>query len=115
MPLFDVGEAPRRSTSSLDDMIDGRTTLYRLDVGAITSTAALHELLFNTFSFPDYYGNNWDAFDECIRDIPKPAAVDVSGLFALSARLPRDAKLLTKCLTTAQSSAAPGELVVNIV
>jgi ribonuclease inhibitor len=96
-------------------MIDGSATRFRLDVGAITSTAALHELLCNTFSFPDYYGNNWDAFDECIPDIPKPAMVDVSGLFALSARLPRDAKLLTKCLTYAQSRAAPGDLVVNIV
>jgi ribonuclease inhibitor len=96
-------------------MIDGSATHYCLDVGAIDSTAALHELLFNTFSFPDYYGNNWDAFNECIRDIPKPAVVDVSGLFALSARFPRDARLLTKCLTYAQSSASPGELVVNIV
>jgi ribonuclease inhibitor len=110
-----VGEASRRSTSSLDDMTDRIATRYRLDVGAIDSTAALHELLFDTFSFPDYYGNNWDAFDECIQDLPKPAVVEVSGLLALGARLPRDARLLAECFTYAQSSAPPGDLVVNIV
>jgi ribonuclease inhibitor len=94
VPSLDAGEAPRRSTSSLDDMTDVSATRYSLDVGAITSIEALHEFLLNVFSFPDYYGNNWDAFDGCIAEIRKPAVVDVSGLFTLRSRFPRDANLL---------------------
>jgi RNAse (barnase) inhibitor barstar len=115
VPSFDAGEAPRRSTSSLDDVTDVSASRYSLDVGSITSTEELHALLFNVFSFPDYYGNNWDAFDECIGEIPKPAVVDVSGLFALRSRLSRDASFLMKCLNYAQSAARPGDLVVNVV
>jgi ribonuclease inhibitor len=96
-------------------MTDVSATRYSLDVGAITSIEALHEFLLNVFSFPDYYGNNWDAFDGCIAEIRKPAVVDVSGLFTLRSRFPRDANLLMKCLTHAQSRALPGDIVVNIV
>ena len=96
-------------------MTNDSATRYRLDVGAITSTEALHKFLFNAFSFPDYYGNNWDAFDECIGEIQMPAVIDVSGLFVLRTRLPRDASLLMKCLNYAQSRAPVGHLVVNIV
>jgi RNAse (barnase) inhibitor barstar len=88
---------------------------YCLNVGAVTSAAALHELVASIFSFPNYYGRNWDAFDECIAEIPMPAIIDVAGLFTLRSRFPRDASLLMECLTHAQSHALPGNLVVNIV
>jgi ribonuclease inhibitor len=110
-----VNATPRRSTSSLDDMTDVSAIRFLLDVGDIDSSAALHESLASIFSFPDYYGRNWDAFDECIAEIPMPAVIDVAGLFTLRSRLPRDASLLMTCLTHARSHALPGNLVVNIV
>ena len=96
-------------------MTDGGATRYCLDFSAITSIGALHESLFKAFSFPDYYGNNWDAFNECIAEIPMPAVIDVSGLFALRSRLPKDASLLMNCLSYARSRAPSGHLVINIV
>ncbi len=39
-----------------------------VDGRAMTSRAAAHEELARAFDFPDYYGGNWDAFDECIAD-----------------------------------------------
>jgi RNAse (barnase) inhibitor barstar len=70
----------------------------RVDVGAASSSAELHRLLAATFHFPDYYGRNWDAFDECIRDVELPARVEIVGFEALRARLPREAELLQQCV-----------------
>ncbi len=35
----------------------------------IQSKAALLDALFVALRFPDYFGGNWDALDECIRDL----------------------------------------------
>ena len=70
----------------------------RVDVGAASSREELHRLLAAAFHFPDYYGHNWDAFDECIRDVELPARVEIVGLEALRARLPREAELLQRCV-----------------
>lgn len=70
----------------------------RIDVGGIDSREQLHALLSEAFGFPDYYGMNWDAFDECIRDVSAPAKVVVSGIESLHRKLPREAELFLKCL-----------------
>jgi RNAse (barnase) inhibitor barstar len=70
-----------------------------VDVSAARSPEELHTLLAKAFGFPDYYGQNWDAFDECIRDVPVPDTVEISGIEKLRSRLPRDAKLLHQCLS----------------
>ena len=35
----------------------------------IKSKAALLDALFVALRFPDYFGGNWDALEECIRDL----------------------------------------------
>jgi RNAse (barnase) inhibitor barstar len=35
----------------------------------IVSKQALFAALAKQLSFPDYFGENWDAFDECVRDL----------------------------------------------
>jgi RNAse (barnase) inhibitor barstar len=40
--------------------IDGRTLQSDQDVFSAVAKA---------FAFPDYFGRNWDAFDECLRDL----------------------------------------------
>jgi RNAse (barnase) inhibitor barstar len=42
--------------------------VLKIDVGSVTTREELHSLIAEAFGFPDYYGRNWDAFDECIRD-----------------------------------------------
>jgi RNAse (barnase) inhibitor barstar len=69
-----------------------------VDVGAASSREELHRLLAAAFHFPDYYGQNWDAFDECIRDVELPARIEITGFEALRARLPREAELLQRCV-----------------
>ena len=44
--------------------------VYRAKVPAgIQSKAALLDALSDALCFPDYFGGNWDALDECIRDL----------------------------------------------
>jgi ribonuclease inhibitor len=69
-----------------------------IDVASVTSHDALHELLAEAFQFPSYYGRNWDAFDECIRDSSRASHISIGGLERLRARLPREAELLSQCL-----------------
>lgn len=81
-----------------------------IDVSEVTSREALHLLLRKSFGFPKYYGMNWDAFDECIRDFPPGQSVIVSGLSSLVESIPRDAELLRVCLIEAQQDMAGFEV-----
>lgn len=69
-----------------------------INLAEVSSREHLHELLAIAFQFPEYYGRNWDAFDECIRDIVLPAQVKIAGLKQLLARLPREAAHLQACV-----------------
>ena len=64
----------------------------------IVDKTTLHDALSKQCSFPDYYGKNWDAFDECIRDMDPPDAIEVYGLGHLQDILPRDAKILNRVI-----------------
>jgi RNAse (barnase) inhibitor barstar len=78
---------------------------FTVDVTDVLTSQALQELLARVFRFPEYYGRNWDAFDECISEVARPAAIRIVGISALKARLPRDAGLLLDCLRTASVEA----------
>ena len=71
----------------------------KIDVGSVATGQELHDLLFEAFRFPDYYGSNWNAFDECIRDVELPPHVEITGLEALRVRLPWEAEWLHRCVT----------------
>lgn len=74
----------------------------RLDLGHFSTAQSLHEALAAALGFPDYYGMNWDAFDECISDHnvlwPGETELVLYRLEILEERLPREAKLLCDCL-----------------
>lgn len=70
-----------------------------VDLAGIATSAKLHSRLASTFGFPDHYGRNWDAFDECIAECgPTSGTLKIRGWDELKIRLPRDAKLLRSCL-----------------
>ena len=71
--------------------------IVTIDVGTATTPDELHSTLADALGFPDYYGKNWDAFDECIRDVSLPSALEIAGLEQLRSRLPREARLLEDC------------------
>lgn len=65
-PLFRVH---RSALEDLDVFLD-RFSYLRIDLDgrAMTSRSAAHTELARTFGFPDYYGKNWDAFNDCFGD-----------------------------------------------
>ena len=73
----------------------------RLDVSGVRSHDELHDLIAQCLGFPDYYGRNWDAFDECIADsgLELPSRVVITGVPSLEAVLPREAELLRRCFS----------------
>lgn len=42
--------------------------VWRVDVSKIDSRADLFDAIGRALSFPSYYGHNWDALEECLRD-----------------------------------------------
>lgn len=47
----------------------GKVTTRVVVPPGLSNKAALFNLLAERFAFPDYFGENWDAFEECIRDL----------------------------------------------
>lgn len=68
-----------------------------LDVAHLESPDALHTAMAFAFGFPEYYGRNWDAFDECISET-QFRRIEVSGIAFLIDTLPGKASLLKRCL-----------------
>jgi ribonuclease inhibitor len=85
-------------------------TNYSVDLNDISSREELHKRLAQIFSFPGYYGRNWDAFNDCIAGVGLPMSVVVSGFGALQTILPREAQKLADCLRWAAENARPGEI-----
>ena len=54
---------------SEDDLTDGDLMLVRLHGSEITGKEELMDGLAVGFSLPGYFGRNWDAVDECLRDL----------------------------------------------
>ena len=69
-----------------------------LNVSTINDEVELHRYLYRAFNFPDYYGNNWDAFDECIQEISRPNEIKVIGYKLLLAQTRNGAELFKNCL-----------------
>ena len=73
--------------------------IVEIDVSRVRSGEELHQLLYEKLNFPEYYGSNWGAFNECIADpdLNLPKHVRIRGIDSLTKKLPRDAALLRKC------------------
>lgn len=76
-----------------------RKLMVRIDVSNIKTTKELHTLLKEMLDFPDYYGENWDAFWDAITGlIELPTILQFIGWSNLEKNLPYDAKVLFECL-----------------
>ncbi len=86
-----------------------------INLGVVSSSAELHKLLALRLHFPEYYGANWDAFWDCVRDPEQsqlPPKLIFHGWSQLAARLPRDSEILRQCLADLVTERADCEIVV---
>lgn len=67
---------------------------FDLDAGSILTETDFFAAVARVMRFPDYFGNNWDALDECLGDmewLPSPGYVlfihGAEGLWGRSARI----------------------------
>lgn len=64
--------AYRQEENEVYDSIDkfrNSGVVFEIDFNDIKNDMDLFEAMSDTFSFPDYFGFNWGAFDECLRDL----------------------------------------------
>ncbi|UED71786.1 barstar family protein [Brevibacillus sp. HD3.3A] len=76
-----------------------RAEIVIIDVSTVKTSLELHQLLKRQLSFPDFYGNNWDAFWDAITGLVElPKRLVFIGWEDLLVSLPRDARILKECL-----------------
>lgn len=51
----------------------------------IRTPERLFDELSRSLDLPDYFGRNWDALDECLRDLPERAGAEACVLFLFDA------------------------------
>jgi RNAse (barnase) inhibitor barstar len=87
-----------------------------INLAAISTPKQLHGLLAQSFEFPSYYGANWDAFWDCVRDPEQsklPPKIIFRGWAQFAERFPRDAKILRECLNDLKNRRPDCEVVVG--
>ena len=97
--------------TSQNDSIAG-TAVVRIRAG-IQSKASLLQTLATQLHFPDYFGYNWDALDECLGDLSwlDVAAVDLYHEDVPLSNRPEEARAYLEVLQGVSSE--PGKVVVR--
>jgi hypothetical protein len=80
--------------------------VYRVDLAGIPDKAALMERLRDALHFPDWFGHNWDALEDCLTDMSWSEHVGYVLLIRGGAELRRDQKPLLDTLIDVLKSAA---------
>ena len=65
-----------------------------VDFSGAQSAAQIHERLKAVFDFPDHYGKNWDALNDCLNDLLTDGGrheIEIRGFYEM------DAELRAKC------------------
>jgi RNAse (barnase) inhibitor barstar len=52
-----------------EDVRSAGFRVFEMDADEVTSEQRLFTSVAEAMSFPDYFGRNWDALDECLRDM----------------------------------------------
>lgn len=63
-----VVENPAAAKDIEDRALSQGIHVWRVDLSAVSSQGDLLDVIGKALSFPDYYGRNWDALSECLRD-----------------------------------------------
>jgi hypothetical protein len=71
--LHDAAKSGVYRTSRIDPIADAvrgsRLSFARIPLEGITEKAALLQRIGATLGFPDWFGQNWDALEDCLTDL----------------------------------------------
>ncbi|MCI8554939.1 MAG: barstar family protein [Clostridiales bacterium] len=73
-------------------------TVITLDLSECQYIDDLHQRIKTAFDFPDYYGENWDAFWDLIRGARDNTMVEIKGVASLSKALRKEVDKMIECL-----------------
>ena len=72
---------------------------YILDFRNVQYYADVHQIIKEALDFPDYYGENWDAFWDCVKAlVGDPIHIKIFGLDVLDKKFPGESQILLDTL-----------------
>ncbi|WP_371615856.1 barstar family protein [Streptomyces sp. NBC_00454] len=109
MSKFDVGDRPYLISEAecrkvLDGLAGAGVSILEADASGVLSEDDFLVLLGRVYGFPEYYGENWDAFLDCFADVVEadsaPIVLVISGL---SSFFESDFRSFLRCLHELES------------
>lgn len=92
--LNDAAKSGVYRTSRTDEILDAtrgsELKVARIGLAGATDKAALMARVARALAFPDWFGNNWDALEDCLTDLSWSKADGHILLFEGAADLPAD-------------------------
>jgi ribonuclease inhibitor len=80
-----------------------RVEIIEINLSGVVTAKDLHCVLSQALDFPDFYGQNWNAFWDAITGLVEmPRVLRFHGWEAFSDRLPREAQMMRQCLADMQ-------------
>ena len=72
---------------------------YVLDFSSVKYLGEVHRIIKDELDFPDYYGENWSAFWDCLTDmIDDPLHIRLVGFEVIQREFPFDADIMLNTL-----------------
>ena len=74
--------------------------LYTLDFRNVEHFLEVHYIIKTELDFPDYYGCNWDAFWDCMKEkAGESLIIKIKGLELLEKKFPGESKIMLELFT----------------
>ena len=73
--------------------------IYTIDFTKVNHYLELHAVIKEALDFPDYYGCNWDAFWDCLRDmVGRKVHIEIVGLDVVERKFENAVKMFIETL-----------------
>lgn len=80
--------------------MDNNTNNYVIDFKDVKGIYDMFEIISTAMGFPDYFGNNWDAFWDCLTEIANlKMKIDVLNFDVLKQVSEKDSDIFTELIT----------------